>query len=183
METSKEPFTPIRIVRFFKNYFEPDPEGLPKIKDIFAVNLPNQFVILSIAGPPSSGKSFFMNLLLQYLRRGGSGDWLNDFTNKREPLRGFVTRDTLTNNAEFEYEGVYMWPELLTVQSSIEAESQVNHKVPVILLDSVLRITGNLAEKSKTFDLLKCMMSTKVIINSVGIFEVTRSTHSYDVPT
>jgi len=185
METSKEEkLTPIRIVRFFKNYFEPDPEGFPKIRDIFGENLSNQIVILSIAGPPSSGKSFFMNLLLQYLRCGCCGEWLNGFANTREPLRGFVTRDTFPNNIDFINEGIYMWPELLTVQSSIEHKSNGNQAeviktVPVILLDSMLEITGNLAEKSKSMDVLKCMMSTKVIINSVGNFEVNRGTYLY----
>jgi len=177
MEASKEELTPIRIVRFFKNYFEPDPEGLLKMKDIFGDDFPNQVVVRSISGPPGSGKIFFMILVLPYLRRGGCGEWLNDFTNKREPLRGFVTRDTFSNNMEFEFEGVYMWPELLTVQSSIENTGVKT--VPVILLDSVLERTGNHAQKSKAVDILMSMMATKVIINCVGVFEVPRRTDLY----
>jgi len=172
MGSLSDDLSPIRIVRFFKDFIDIDDEGIGRMTQQLGSSFSNGVVILSVVGPRESGKSFLLNLLLKYLRAKGKGNWLNDLTKKKEPLRGFFTKDWNISNST-DLGGVYLWPERLTVQTSYDEQTQADAKeVPVILLDTVFERNTTDEERRELMDVFLCMISSKVIINSFKTFEV-----------
>jgi len=172
MGSLNEDLSPVRIVKFFKDYIEIDDVGVGRVTQQLRSSFSDGVVILSVVGPRESGKSFLLNLLLKYLRAKGKGNWLNDLTKKKEPLRGFVTKDRNSSNST-DLGGVYLWPESLTVQTSKDEQTQTDSReVPVILLDTIFEHDTTDEERRELMDVFLCMISSKVIINSFKTFEV-----------
>lgn len=82
-------------------------------------------VMIAVIGPPRSGKSFFTNLILRYLKKSGKIGWLDDLS--KDALTGFEFghgEDSVETSSylspDSNSSGIYAYPELLQVDDKGE---------------------------------------------------------------
>jgi hypothetical protein len=165
--------TPIRIVTEcnVNGHLELNEDALELIFNKANPSTSHELVILSIIGEPWSGKSFLLNMFLQYLKSNCDGDWMNMLINREQPLEAFpwYDRPNLGNHLP-PPAGVYAWPEIFHIKCSEDSEKSVS----ILLLDAVK--TSNNHTPGGNFsnlDLLIGMISTQIVDNHSYSYDVT----------
>jgi hypothetical protein len=165
--------TPIRIVTEcnINGHLEINEDALKLILNKSNASPSHELVILSIIGEPWSGKSFLLNMILQYLKSNCDGDWMNKLMKREQPLEGFSWHDrpNLGNHLP-PPAGVYAWPEIFNIKCSEDSEKSVS----ILLLDTVKNSNANSPRGDfNTLDLLIGLISNKIVDNHSHSYEVT----------
>lgn len=93
----------------------------------------NPVIMIAVVGPPRSGKSFFTNLILHYLKKSGKIGWMNDLL-RGSPLTGFEfgrgESSVMTSSylcPDSDSSGIYAYPELLNVDENVKLTGLMLH--------------------------------------------------------
>jgi hypothetical protein len=165
--------TPIRLVTEcnVNGHLELNEDALKLILNPANPSTSHELVILSIIGEPWSGKSFLLNMILQYLKSNCDGDWMDKLTKGEQPLEGFSWHDrSHLRNHPPPPAGVYAWPEILNIKCS---EDSSDKSVSILLLDTVKSSNANSPRGDfNTPDLLIGLISNKIVDNHSHSYEV-----------
>jgi hypothetical protein len=169
---------PIRIVTEFNGLLQINENELKLILNQANASFTSKLVILSIIGKPRSGKSFLLNMILQYLKSNCDGAWMNKLTKRDQPqpLEGFSWQDR--PHLGVLEPGVYAWPEIFHIKCS---EPDSDKIVSILVLDTVKNSNHNPLANFSTLDMLLGLISTKIVDNHLDYFDVMLQSYGFYV--